>query len=552
MANKFNRFLGDMLTGFLAPKGNMADFQHASRLYVDNSMRLAPKTKFLYYAVFNINPNVLDGSGGFQDQNRLEINYLVKKMDLPKYSFELEQLNQYNRKTSSYKKITYEPVNITFHDDNQGVSNSLWALYYGYYIADRMNSQEPYGDTYPAAYQGTAYLSKESAPFRYGLDNDSFEPFFHSIELFTLSKQRFFSYMLCNPKITSWQHDSLDQSDGAGVLENTMGLAYDAVIYNAGYTTFDDPSGFTLLHYDNTPSPLGGGGGALVGGLESLFGDVYSANAFAGPGSYLSNIRNGFTFDNYGNQANYGAGSPIFSSPVYRDYYSPTSVSGLQNYSFGSSNNIANLANATIAGAALGGVVGGAVGGLVGGAIKGLGNAIGGIFGGAGKEGAESPVDSGPSSATASADKNESSAKQTAGVEGGKATDANADQTPGYPTSQNVSQWGGASSATTFTGNAAGVNGTGVAALGNTGNAGFGIGGVTPTSYNSESQTTSGEVQGPPQFQGDESAGYTGANGQILADATATTPQPDLAQELIANNPGGSGNAETDVGGPFG
>jgi hypothetical protein len=539
MANKFNRFLGDMLTGFLAPKGNMADFQHASRLYVDNGMRLAPKTKFLYYAVFNINPNVLDGSGGFQDQNRLEINYLVKKMDLPKYSFELEQLNQYNRKTSSYKKITYEPVNITFHDDNQGVSNSLWALYYGYYIADRMNSQEPYGDTYPAAYQGTAYLSKESAPFRYGLDNDSFEPFFHSIELFTLSKQRFFSYMLCNPKITSWQHDSLDQSDGAGVLENTMGLAYDAVIYNAGYTTFDDPSGFTLLHYDNTPSPLGGGGGALVGGLEALFGDVYSANAFAGPGSYLSNIRNGFTFDNYGNQASYGAGSPIFSSPVYRDYYSPTSVSGLQNYSFGSSNNIANLANATIAGAALGGVVGGAVGGLVGGAIKGLGNAIGGIFGGAGKEGAESPVDSAPNASTAKAENAASGAKQVAGVEGGKASDVNE---PGFsgesgkilqdtlnppkPLEQGSYNYSNAEQY------AKDVNGM--------------------DAYLGESKTTSGEVQGPPQFQGDESAGYTGANGQILADATATTPQPDLAQELIANNPGGSGNAETDVGSPFG
>ena len=78
MANKFTRFLQDVALGALAPKGNMADFQHAARLYVDDTFRLAPKTKFLYYVVFNINPDAIGGTA-FQDQNRLEANYLVKR-----------------------------------------------------------------------------------------------------------------------------------------------------------------------------------------------------------------------------------------------------------------------------------------------------------------------------------------------------------------------------------------------------------------------------------------------------------------------------------------
>jgi hypothetical protein len=96
MAKKFNKFLGDMLTGFLAPKGNLADFQHASRLFVDDTFRLAPKNKFLYYVVFNISPDALTDVS-FQDRHRLELNYLVKNAELPKYSIKTETLNQYNR-----------------------------------------------------------------------------------------------------------------------------------------------------------------------------------------------------------------------------------------------------------------------------------------------------------------------------------------------------------------------------------------------------------------------------------------------------------------------
>ena len=49
MANKFNGFLDSVAGSALNPKGNLADYQHASRLYTDNNHALAPKTKFLYH-----------------------------------------------------------------------------------------------------------------------------------------------------------------------------------------------------------------------------------------------------------------------------------------------------------------------------------------------------------------------------------------------------------------------------------------------------------------------------------------------------------------------
>lgn len=350
MANKFTRFLQDVALGAIAPKGDMADFQHAARLYVDDTFRLAPKTKFLYYVVFNLNPDAIAGTS-FQDQNRLEINYLVKKADLPKYTLNNEELNQYNRKTRSYTKITYDPVNLSFHDDNAGVTNSLWALYYGYYFRDRLNSADPYSDINPAAYQNTAVTSKESQPFRYGLDNNVGDPFFRSIQIVTMSRHRFYSYLLCNPKILSWQHDNVDQSEGNGVLENQMSVGYDAVIYSAGRVEIGNPAGFAQLHYDPVPSPLGGGGFDI----EDVFGDVFATNGFAGPNLYLNSFRDpNLFYGNVGNRAPFGYGTPSFINAPQEYYYTNGSTSGLQNYNFGATNALAYASSAAVDGSIAG------------------------------------------------------------------------------------------------------------------------------------------------------------------------------------------------------
>ena len=77
MANFLKGFLDNVLKGTLNPKGNLADFAHASRLYVDDSFRLAPKQKFLYHVVFNINRNSVQSDPPV-DNHLTELNMLVK------------------------------------------------------------------------------------------------------------------------------------------------------------------------------------------------------------------------------------------------------------------------------------------------------------------------------------------------------------------------------------------------------------------------------------------------------------------------------------------
>ena len=284
MANYFDAFLG----GVLGKGTQFKDFQHASRLYVDELYALAPKQGFLYYVVLNINQAALPASQ-WKNVRQREIGLLVKACDLPKFTMATEVLNQYNRKTYAQSKITYNTVSFTFHDDHSNVTTNLWRSYYGYYFAD---SKQASGSTnlfalttIPPGYKDTKYQTNVDVfhPSNYGLNNKQDKPFFDSIEIYQLNRKKFTSFILLNPMVTEWSHDKLDQNTNNKLLENKMTVGYEAVLYGEGYVKRDKPSGFATFHYDMSPSPLSilGGGtnnifgpGGMIDGANELFGNL--------------------------------------------------------------------------------------------------------------------------------------------------------------------------------------------------------------------------------------------------------------------------------------
>jgi|TARA_B100001094_G_scaffold324236_1_gene376515 hypothetical protein len=290
MANKFTRFLTDVFTGLSNPKGRVANYTHATRLFIDDNMRLSPKHKYNYYVRVELDSSA-HKAPNFTAKHAEEVGLLVKNINLPSFKFDTEVLNQYNRKKIIYKMINYDPVQFTFHDDNQGVVNALWALYYGYYVADRNLPN--------AAYDFNHYRVTDTNmdQYRYGLDNNITTPLFKSVQIYTMGRRRFIGYELINPRITSWQHGDYDYMAGSEPAESTMQLQYEGVRYSAGTVSEGSPKGFATLHYDTTPGPLqmGGGGvsnllggGGVLDGLESVFGAVGDGSAFSSPQGFLS------------------------------------------------------------------------------------------------------------------------------------------------------------------------------------------------------------------------------------------------------------------------
>jgi len=292
MANLLKGFLDNVFKGTLNPKGNLADFAHGSRLYVDESFRLAPKQKFLYHVVFHLNPDALTSVPPISNHKN-ELNMLVKNVDLPKYTVDTLVAQQYNKKRKIQTKIQYDPIQVVFHDDNYGVTTALWESYYRYYFADgRYSSADTVGNPNHTAikqyYHSNAFQGSDLNKFRFGKDSDVDKPFFTSIQIYQMARKTYTCFTLVNPVISQWQHDTLNNQE-SGPVANSMTVEYEAVLYSRGRVQNNAPQGFGAEHYDKTPSPnslAGGGTTSLLGdgGILSGLG-LFGGNT--GPHTYI-------------------------------------------------------------------------------------------------------------------------------------------------------------------------------------------------------------------------------------------------------------------------
>ena len=270
-----NGFLDNLSSGALNPKGTLGDYQHAARMFVDDNHRLTPKVKFLYHVTFNINPAATAVIPQLRQKHMNELNMLVKTAQLPAFNIQTDVKHQYNRKRVVQKRIDYQPVNITFHDDNFGVTTAMWEAYYRYYYRDGNYAAvgpaggiEPLNKQFDQYNRGTQFGALQ---YRYGLDNDSFDPFFTSITISQLSRKNYTSFTLVNPMISAWQHDTMDYS-ASDLVQSQMTIDYETVHYSRGPIGANGPKGFAEEHYDKTPSPnsLSGGGAASLLGVGGV------------------------------------------------------------------------------------------------------------------------------------------------------------------------------------------------------------------------------------------------------------------------------------------
>jgi hypothetical protein len=274
--------INDFLQGFQDGLPGMKDYRHASRLYLDDNYKLMPKQKFLFYVRFFTDESLFFDRANYNE--RIELNMLVKACDLPRYGMNMEEKIQYNKKMYAATRIQYDPINIVFHDDHADTVNAFWKKYYEYYIADSVSMTN---DTTISDTKDDYYLSNRRTN-KYGMDTpvQRKKPYLQRIEIFVLHKQRFTSMTLVNPMIGSFNHDNLDAADGTGIMQNTMQIVYESVIYKSGIINKNNVPGFATIHYDQEPSPLT----VLGGGTNSIFGP---GGVVDGVGSVIRNVQSG-------------------------------------------------------------------------------------------------------------------------------------------------------------------------------------------------------------------------------------------------------------------
>lgn len=290
----------------------LRDYTHASKTFRTNYYQYSPKYKFLFHTYFEISNTAYE----FDQDPTTQQNFglLVKDIKLPSFSLQTHQMNQYNRKRIVQTKIKYDPITITFHDDNSSLMTKLWAAYYTYYYKDGSNPKVIFGgkrgadgtgdlsvppspgdvrglagagsgsavsptlvnyydrNTYQPSITGNVdwgYIGETSKP---SSPDPTKAPFFKNITVFGFYQKNFIAYTLINPIITNFQHDTYNYDEGGGVMKNIMTLDYETVVYNEGAIDGRKPgdivTGFgDVATYDRRESPImkPGANGTILG-----------------------------------------------------------------------------------------------------------------------------------------------------------------------------------------------------------------------------------------------------------------------------------------------
>ena len=273
----------------LGKSDQIKDFAHASRLFVDNNYELQPRYSHLFHVVFNLTPQA---AKLFGNQEKLEINMLVKSIDLPSFNMDVQTHNQYNRQVHSQHKINYNPVNIAFHDDQNDLIRSLLHTYASFYFQDsryKTNDRAYSTDDRYGSYSNSSYGLAEGQ-----------RRFFKDIRVYSMLQKRFAEYTLINPIVNAFNHDTHSYASG-NLMQHTMQVNYETVKYATGFVNNVNPKGFGDVHYDKTPSPLGVFGSGTDNSIFFRGGFVDAVNTVArdlADGNILGAIARGATIFN--------------------------------------------------------------------------------------------------------------------------------------------------------------------------------------------------------------------------------------------------------------
>jgi hypothetical protein len=253
-------FLKGFGEGFFGADG-LKDYAHASKTFRTNGYEFAPKQKFLFHVYFTVNTANPAIRSAFDNRDIATIGLMVKNVQLPNYTLSVDTMNQYNRKRLVQTKIDYNPVSMEFHDDGGDLVRNMWYNYFSYYYKDpnqkydnvtntngslgaligtpagfNYNSRDIYDNSRQVNDWGYIGESYNDGNFSAGstVGPSGKVPFFRDIRIYGFDQHKISEYILINPMITEWQHDTYDYAQGNGIMSHRMTIRYETVKYYSG------------------------------------------------------------------------------------------------------------------------------------------------------------------------------------------------------------------------------------------------------------------------------------------------------------------------------
>ena len=237
-----------------------------------------PKQKFLFKVSFSFYPEAAQMAQalGVDVGNVLsrDLTYVIKQIDLPKYTFEYDEVNMYNFRTKVLTKIKHEELNFKFFDD---VANNAVKFVNTYLQILVPLSRQSWTSNYALEDHGFAFSSDPSTPdtsMRAPIGpHGSSRGILNSmtIEQYYLDRSnnalvgaqirqaiKVNSYIFTNPRLTNFTIDEQDHEGGTAPNFISCGFDFDALYIKTGEIadSIDRPSSGFM----ETNDILSGGG----------------------------------------------------------------------------------------------------------------------------------------------------------------------------------------------------------------------------------------------------------------------------------------------------
>lgn len=261
--------MAKLIPGIVSQQEVVRDSAHASLAFTKGNFAIAPRFEHLFHVVFNFTEegrNELRKLGSFDD--RRDYSILVKSVDLPSFTINVQEYNQYNRRVQAQHRITYETVTVVFHDDAQNKILRLWNAYYQAYFKDPTYDQSDFD-------RDDRYAPRQRE--RWGQATPTFR-FFEDVKIYTLHQKKFAEYTLINPIINDFRHGRHNYYTNE-IREHQMSFSYEGVKYRTGVVNGSLPIGFPdSALYDTLPSPRDFSDGFNFVNINGRIVDVSSQN----------------------------------------------------------------------------------------------------------------------------------------------------------------------------------------------------------------------------------------------------------------------------------
>jgi hypothetical protein len=157
----------------------------------------------------------------------------IKSIDLPSMTFDLQELNEYNRTRLVQTKVHYQPVTMKLYDTvNQEVADTFWK-YMGWYYGDFVSKtdQDWAPDQVEAVRNDTGggwglYADEANVPGN--------QYFFKSIDVFELYGGNYRLTQYIHPMLESISYDTANVEDGFAGKEIGVTFRYEGVSKETG------------------------------------------------------------------------------------------------------------------------------------------------------------------------------------------------------------------------------------------------------------------------------------------------------------------------------